>query len=146
MKANMKTTTTLKTISLIALLTGVLAMPVLAEAGGGMGQGTGGGMGMQNAGPGNGMRGQGMGAGAGGRGHGMRFNQNNMTGWSLMTAEERSAQQAKMRSAGSLAECQSIQAEHRSVMEARAKEKGITLPTPRQNGCQRMASRGFFTK
>lgn len=141
----MKTTTTLKTISLIALLTGVLAMPVLAEAAGGMGQGMGGGMGggmgMQNAGPGNGG-GQGM--GAGGRGRGMRFNQNNMAGWSLMTAEERSAQQTKMRGAGSLAECQSIQAEHRTVMEARAKEKGITPPTPRQNGCQRMASRGFF--
>lgn len=145
MKTNIKTTNC-KTISLIALLTGVLAMPVLAEAAGGMGQGMGqgmgGGMGMQNAGPGNGMGGQGM--GPGGRGRGMRFNQNNMAGWTLMTAEERSAQQAKMRSAGSLAECQSIQAEHRSVMEARAKEKGITLPTPRQNGCQRMASRGFF--
>lgn len=128
----MKTTMTLKTTSLIALVIGVLAVPVLAEAGGGMG--------MQNAGPGNGMGGQGM----GGRGHGMRFSQNNMAGWSLMTPEERSAQQAKMRSAGSLAECQSLQAEHRSVMEARAKEKGITLPTPRQNGCQRMASRGFF--
>ena len=138
----MKTTMTLKTISLITLLTGVLAMPVIAEAGGGMGQGMGGGMGMQNASPGNGMRGQGM----GGRGHGMRFNQNNMAGWSLMTPEERSAQQTKMRSAGSLAECQTLLAEHRSVMEARAKEKGITLPTPRQNGCQRMASRGFFTK
>ena len=82
--------------------------------------------------------------GAGGRGRGMYFNQNNMAGWSLMTPEERSAQQAKMRSAGSLAECQSLQAEHRSVMEARAKEKGITLPTPRQNGCQRMQARGLF--
>ena len=38
----MKTTMTFKTISLIALVTGVLAMPVLAEAGGGMGQGMGG--------------------------------------------------------------------------------------------------------
>ena len=32
----MKTTTTFKTISLIALLTSVLAMPVIAEAGGGV--------------------------------------------------------------------------------------------------------------
>ncbi len=128
----MKTTMNIKTITLATLLAVALAIPVLAEAGPGMG----GGMGMQNA--GNGM-GQGM---RGGRG--MRFNQNNMAGWSLMTPEERTSQQTKMRNAGSLAECQTLQAEHRSVMEARAKEKGMTLPTPRQNGCLRMQSMGFF--
>ena len=139
--------TNFKNITLAAVLAAALAIPVLAEAGpgmgGGMGNGAGGGMGMQNAGPGNGMGGQGMGPGGRG-GRGMRFNQNNMAGWSLMTPEERTAQQTKMRSAGSLAECQALQAEHRSVMEARAKEKGVTLPAPRQNGCQRMAARGFF--
>ena len=130
----MKTTMNFKNITLIALVAAALAVPVLAEAGGGMGAV----MGMQNAGQGNGM-GQGM---HGGRG--MRFNQNNMAGWSLMTPEERTAQQTKMRAAGSLGECQALQAEHRGVMEARAKEKGVTLPAPRQNGCQRMQARGFF--
>lgn len=132
----------IKTITLATLLAAALAIPVLAEAGpgmgGGMGNGAGGGAGMQNAGQGNGM-GQGM---HGGRG--MRFNQNNMAGWSLMTPEERTAQQAKMRATGSLGECQALQAEHRSVMEARAKEKGMTLPAARQNGCQRMQALGSF--
>ena len=129
----MKTTTSFKNITLIALVAGALAVPLLAEAGPGMGGGMGGGMGMQNAGPGNGMGGRGM-----------RFNQNHMAGWSLMTPEERTAQQTKMRSAGSLAECQALQAEHRSMMEVRAREKGMTLPTPRQNSCLRMQARGFF--
>ena len=131
-------TTNLKTVTLAILLALALAIPVLAEAGSGMGGGMGGGAGMQNAGQGKGM-GQGM---HGGRG--MRFNQDNMAGWSLMTPEERTAQQTKMRAAGSLGECQALQTEHRGVMEARAKEKGTTLPAPRQNGCQRMQARGFF--
>ena len=130
----MKTTMNFKSITLIALLAGVLAVPLLAEAGPGMG----GGMGMQNAGPG-----AGMGPGAGG-GRGMRFNQNTMAGWSLMTPEERTAMQTRMRASGSVGECQTLQAEHRSLMEARAKEKGVTLPAPRQNGCERMQARGFF--
>lgn len=136
-------TVNIKNITLAALLAAALAIPVLAEAGPGMGGGMGNGAGMQNASPGNGMGGQGMGPGGRG-GRGMRFNQNNMAGWSLMTPEERTAQQTKMRAAGSLAECQAMQAEHRNVMEARAKEKGMTLPAPRQNGCQRMQARGFF--
>ena len=133
MKTNMKTTN-IKTITLATLLAVALAIPVLAEAGAGMG----GGMGMQNAGQGSGM-GQGM---HGGRG--MRFNQNNMAGWSLMTPEERTAQQTKMRAASNLGECKALQTEHRSAMEARAKEKGVTLPAPRQSGCQRMQAQGFF--
>jgi len=143
MKTNMKTNASLKNITLTALVACVLAVPLLAEAGPGMGGGMGGGPGMQNAGSGNGMGGQGRSPGAHG-GRGMRFNQNNMAGWSLMTPEERTAQQTKMRSVGSLAECQALQAEHHSVMEARAKAKGVTLPAPRQNACQRMQARGFF--
>ena len=142
----MKTATTFKSITLIALLGAALAMPVMAQQGGGMG----GGPGMQNGTPGAGMGpGGGMGGGAGksgkmgGRG-GMRFNQNNMAGWTLMTPAERTEQQTKMRSAGTYAECKLVQAEHRVTMEARAKEKGVTLPAPRQNGCDRMQSRGFF--
>ena len=137
MKTKMKTAS-IKTITLATLLAVALAIPVLAEAGPGMGGGMGGGAGMQNGGQGSGM-GQGM---HGGRG--MRFNQNNMAGWSLMTPEERTAQQTKMRAAGSLGECQALQTEPRGVMEARAKEKGMSLPAPRQNGCQRMQARGFF--
>ena len=120
-----------KRFSLIALLGAVLAVPVLAQQGsGGMGNGPG----MQKQGAGMGKMG----------GRGMRFNQDNVSGWSLMTPEERSAQQAKMRSSKTYAECKALQAEHRVSMAARAKEKGVSLPSPRQNGCDRMQARGFF--
>ena len=127
----MNTTKNIKQLTLIALLGAVLAVPVLAQQGsGGMGNGPG----MQKQGAGMGKMG----------GRGMRFNQDNVSGWSLMTPEERSAQQAKMRSSKTYAECKALQTEHRVSMAARAKEKGVSLPSPRQNGCDRMQARGFF--
>lgn len=138
----MKTTMTLKSITLITLLGAALAAPVLAQGGPGMGGGMGGGPGAQNAGA-NAGPGSGMGPGAGG-GRGMRFNQNNTRGWSLMTPEEQAAHRQKMMSIKTYDECKLIQAEHRTAMEARAKEKGVTLPVPRQNGCDRMKARGFI--
>ena len=129
----MKSTMTFKSIALIALLGAALATPVLAQTNPGMG----GGPGMQN-----GQSGAGMGPGAGGRG--MRFNQNNTRGWTLMTPEERIAHQDKMRAAKTYDECKSIQTEQHTLMEQRAKEKGVTLPVPRQNGCNVMESRGLF--
>ena len=147
----MKTSTTFKRITLMALLGGALALPVLAQPGPGMGGGMRGGMGgggacVQNAGS-NAVGCQGMGqrGGPGARGgRGMRFNQNNTTGWSLMTPEERTTQQTKMRAVKTYDECKVVQGEHRAVMEARAKEKGVTLPVPPQNGCDRMKARGFI--
>lgn len=139
----MKTTMNLKSITLIALLGAVLATPVLAQPGPGMGGGMGGmggGPGMQNTGPG-----PGAGMGPGGRGgRGMQFNNNNTRGWMLMTPEERSAFQARMREVKTYDECKLVQSEHRSTMEARAKEKGVVLQTPRQNGCDRMKARGII--
>jgi hypothetical protein len=88
-----------------------------------------------------------MGAGAGmGPGKGMRynFNKDNTPGWALMSAEERTAHRDKMRAAKSYDECKAAQEEHHQAMEARAKEKGVTLPAPRYNGCDRMKARGFF--
>ena len=127
----MNKTKNIKRFSLIALLGAALAVPVLAQQGnGGMGNGPG----MQKQGAGMGKMG----------GRGMRFNQDNVSGWSLMTPEERSAQQAKMRSSKTYAECEALQTEHRVSMAARAKEKGVSLPSPRQNGCDRMQARGFF--
>ncbi|MFZ4536169.1 hypothetical protein [Propionivibrio sp.] len=136
----MKTTMNFKSITLVALLGAALAAPVQAQPGPGMGGGMGGGPGMQNAGQG---AGQGMGPGAGG-GRGMRCNQGNTTGWSLMTPEERTEHQTKMRAVKTYDECKLLQTEHHAAMEVRAKEKGVTLPTPRQNGCDRMKARGFI--
>jgi len=140
----MKTTMNLKSITLIALLGAALSAPVLAQPGPGMGGGMSGGMGMQNAGPGAGM-GPGQGMGPGGRGgRAMMFNQNNTRGWTLMTPEERTAFQIKMREVKTYDECKLTQTEHRTLMETRAKEKGVTLPTPRRNACDNMKARGLI--
>ncbi len=52
-------------------------------------------------------------------------------GQSLMTPEERTALQEKMRSAKTPEERQQIATATRAEMEKRAKEKGITLPEHR---------------
>jgi hypothetical protein len=74
----------------------------------------------------------------------MRYNQRNTAGWSLMTPEERAANQQKMRSFTSYDECKAYQSEHHAAMEARAKEQGKTLPAPRANACDRMKARGML--
>jgi hypothetical protein len=117
-------------MTVVGLLGLALAAPVFAQPSPGMGDG------MQGAGPGSGM-----GPGAG---KGMRFNRDNTAGWSLMSAEERSAHQSKMMSAKSYDECKAMQDEQHKTMAARAKEKGQALPAPRQNGCDRMQARGMF--
>lgn len=49
-------------------------------------------------------------------------------GWQLMTPEERTAYQAKMRAAKTAKERAAIRAEHHKEMQQRAKEQGVTLP------------------
>jgi len=132
----MKTSTTVKSLALIALLGAAFATPLLAQPGPGMGM-MGGGMGM------GGMGGMGMGGMGMGGGPGMRFAQNNGV-WSLMTPEERIANQNKMRAVKTYDECKLVQTEQRTLMESRAKEKGLNLPTPRQDGCDNMKARGFI--
>ena len=143
----MKTSMTFKSITLIALLGAALATPALAQGGMGMGMGMGGGMGggpgMQNGGAAN--WGPGMGYGGHG-GRGMRFNQNNAArGWTLMTAEERTAFQIKMRAVKTYDECKVTQTDFRSIMETRAKDKGVSLMAPRQNACDNLKARGLIS-
>ncbi len=137
----MKTSTmTFKSITLIALLGAALVAPVLAQPGPGMGGGWGGGPCMQNAGPG-----AGMGPGAnGGRGRGMKYSQNNTRGWALMTPEERTAFQTRMREVKTYDECIQVQTEHRGLVEVRAKEQGVNLMAPRQNACENLKARGLI--
>ena len=80
----------------------------------------------------------------GGRGRGMRFSQDNTSGWQMMTPGEQATHREKMLSAKTYEECKTFQVEHRALMEQRAKELGKTLPVPRQNGCDRMKSGGYF--
>jgi hypothetical protein len=75
----------------------------------------------------------------------MHFSRNGPAGWALMTPEERADHQAKMRAAKTYDECKAIQTEHRSLLEARAKAKGLSMPLPRQNGCEVMKARGLIS-
>ena len=151
----MRTTLIIKRFVQIALLGAALASPAMAQMGMG-GGGWGGGPGMQGGmngqggwygmGPGGGRGMHGMGRGGMGRGMGggMMANQNAARGWQLMTPEERTAQQVKMREVKTYDECKAVQTEHRSTMEARAKEKGLSLFTPRGNACDNLKARGLI--
>lgn len=123
-------TTSIKIIGAIAVIGAAIAVPVLAQPGPGMGWGPGmGGMGMQNGGPGADHMGRGGPA---------------MAAANLMTPEERTAYQVKMRAVKTYDECKLVQQEQHQTIETRAKEKGITLPTPRMNRCDRMKARGLI--
>lgn len=134
-------------IALLAVLGAALSAPALAQTTDKPGSTAG-----VAAAPQPGM-GPGMGGvspGMSGRGPGPRkamrfsFNKDNTPGWALMSAEERTVHRDKLRGARTYDECKALQDEHHKAMEGRAKEKGVTLPTPRQNGCDRMKARGFF--
>ncbi|MBK9394096.1 MAG: hypothetical protein IPO35_02750 [Uliginosibacterium sp.] len=124
------TRTTLKLIGLaLAACVGTsLAIPVLAQPGPGAGDCPK----MQ------------QGQGRMGHGHGMRGQKGGGPGATLMTAEERDAFRGQMREVKTLDECKTLQAEHRTALEIRAKEQGITLPTPRRDRCEMMKARGFI--
>ena len=51
-----------------------------------------------------------------------------MYGWQLMTVEERAKHRAKMQSLNTKEEREAYRLEHHKLMQARAKERGITLP------------------
>lgn len=87
--------------------------------------------------------GPGMGGGMRGQGR-FAVDQSNVYGWQLMTAEEQNTHRTKMHSLKTMDECMAYIAEHHTAMEARAKEKGTTLPAMRSNNCQRMQARGFI--
>ena len=148
----MRTTLIIKRFVQVVVLGAALAAPAMAQMGQGMGGGWGGGPGMQGGaagqggwygmGPGGGRGMSGM--GRGGMGRGMMANQNVARGWQFMTPEERTAQQVKMRAVKTYDECKAVQTEHRSTIEARAKEKGVNVFTPRGNPCDNLKARGLI--
>jgi hypothetical protein len=124
----------------IALTLGFAAATIatsLAFAGPGGGPGYGPGCTDGTAATCQGGKGPGMGMyGGQGRGQG--------AGLELMTPEERAAHRTQMQSLTSLKQCNEYMAAHQEAMTQRAKEKGITLPEPRGNACERMQARGRF--
>ena len=119
-------------IALIALLGTAVALPAYAQAGP-----------VGGAGPGTGI-GPGPGKGPAAKRPRFQLDRGNTYGWRLMSAEERIAHRDKMLSAKTYDECKSVQAEQHQLMEARAKEKHMTLAPPRQNACDRLKARGMF--
>lgn len=85
-----------------------------------------------------------MAQGGPGGARGMRFDRTNTPGWTLMTVEERNAYQDKIRAVKTYDECKLIQTEQHSLMETRAKEKGVTLQGPGDNACDVMKARGYI--
>ena len=86
---------------------------------------------------------QGPGPGGKGPGGGWQFGPGNTRGWSLMTPDERNEHRRKMLGATTYAECQAVLAEHRKLIEERAKERGVAAPPgPRTDMCERMKARG----
>jgi hypothetical protein len=122
----------------IALTLGFAAATIatsLAFAGPGGGPGYGPGCTDGTAATCQGGKGPGMGGGHG-RGQG--------AGLELMTPEERAAHRTQMQSLKSLDECNAYLADHRAAMAERAKAKGVALPEPHGNACERMQARGRF--
>ena len=140
----MKSTMNVKVIALIALVGAALAAPVLAQPGPGMGGGWGGGPCMQGGGMRNGAGvGPGARAGWGNKGGRMMMaNQDNVRGWALLTPEERTSFQNRMRNVETYDECIQVQTEHRGMVEVRAKEKGVNLMIPMRNMCDNLKARG----
>lgn len=129
------------TIALGFVAAAALASSALAGPGYGPGAGAGCAAGTAancpaGMGPGSGMGPGGRMGGGGGRGDAAGFN--------LMTPEERTSHRDHMRSLKSAEECTTYLAAHHAEMAARAAAKGITLPEPRANACERMKARGRF--
>jgi len=59
-------------------------------------------------------------------------------GWNLMTPDERTEHQQKMRGFTDYAACLTYVAEHHRLMDERAKAKGVTLPPMHEQACRRL--------
>jgi len=116
-------TTLLKTLLIPMIAALAVSTAALAQPGPGMGGGMGGG----------------MGRGAGG----WNAAAGNTPGWALMTPEERTEHQTRMRSMKTYEECAAYVSEERGKMAARAQEQGTTLRAFR-NPCDMMKSRGWI--
>jgi len=135
----MTSATFFKSLAIGTALTAAFSATVLAQGGPGAGMGPG--WRAQQASTGG--TGFGPGAHAGQGRQGMRGMQG--PGAALMTAEERAANQARMASVKTYDECKAVQAQQHAAMQARATEKGITLPAPQSRGCDMRKARGLIT-
>jgi len=72
----------------------------------------------------------------------VRASEGNTRGWQLMTPEERIEHQAKIRGFTTYAACRSYQVAHHQLMEERAKQRGIDLPSGGRDICEHLQPAG----
>ena len=67
-----------------------------------------------------------------------RASEANTRGWLFMSPEERIEHQARIRSFTTLEECRNYQVSHHKLMEERARQHGMLLPSGGQDICQHL--------
>jgi hypothetical protein len=72
----------------------------------------------------------------------MRFNQDNVPGWTLMTVDDRNAHRDALGKLKTYEECKTYMAQFREKMEARAREQGKTLRGPPSFVCDQLKASG----
>lgn len=71
-----------------------------------------------------------------------RASEDNTRGWQFMTPAERLEHQARVRSFKTLDECRAYQQEHHRLMEQRAKEQGLAMPSGGRDICEHLKPAG----
>jgi len=64
-----------------------------------------------------------------------RASETNTRGWQLMTPEERIEHQSAIRGFSTLEECRAYQVKHHQLMEERARQRDMVLPSGGQDIC-----------
>ena len=64
-----------------------------------------------------------------------RASETNTRGWQLMTPEERIEHQSAIRGFSTLEECRAYQVKHHQLMEERARQRDMALPSGGQDIC-----------
>ena len=67
-----------------------------------------------------------------------RASEANTRGWQFMTPEERIEHQTRIRGFTTLEECRNYQVSHHQLMEERARQHGMPLPSGGQDICEHL--------
>lgn len=73
-----------------------------------------------------------------------RFDEDNVPGWALMTSAERASHHQRLTTFKKVEECRAYMLEHRTKMEARARERNKVLRPARFDPCDQMKARGLL--
>ncbi len=80
------------------------------------------------------------------QGRRIQFDASHVTGWSLMSPQERVIYRDRILIASTYDECINIQQFHRADMIERAEDRGVRLLSPPQDSCDWMRGRGFYNQ